>query len=58
MRARPMADALAAAGVPVVKKRVSGMIHDFPVLSLNLVPEAAEELAAFGAWLKARFASV
>jgi acetyl esterase len=52
------ADALAAAGVPVVKKRVSGMIHDFPVLSLNLVPEAAEELAAFGAWLKARFASV
>ena len=52
------ADALAAAGVPVVKKRVSGMIHDFPILSLNVIPEAAEELAAFGAWLKARFASV
>ncbi len=52
------ADALAAAGVPVVKKRVSGMIHDFPMLSLNVIPEAAEELAAFGAWLKARFASV
>jgi len=52
------ADALAVAGVPVVKKRVSGMIHDFPVLSLNVVPEAAEELAAFGAWLKARFGAV
>ena len=52
------ADRLMAAGVPVVKKRVSGMIHDFPCLSLNVIPEAAEELAAMGAWLKARFAAV
>jgi acetyl esterase len=52
------ADRLMAAGVPVVKKRVSGMIHDFPLLSLNVIPEAAEELAAMGAWLKARFAAV
>jgi len=34
------------------------MIHAFPGLLLGVVPEAAEELAAFGAWLKARFASV
>ncbi|MGH7073253.1 MAG: alpha/beta hydrolase [Stellaceae bacterium] len=52
------ADRLAAAGVPVVKKRFSNMIHDFPNLLLNIVPEAAEELAAEGAWLKARFAAV
>jgi acetyl esterase len=52
------ADKLAAAGVPVVKKRYSNMIHAFPGLLLNVVPEAAEELAAFGAWLKARFAAV
>lgn len=52
------ADRLMTAGVPVVKKRVSGMIHDFPCLSLNVIPEAAEELAAMGAWLKARFAAV
>jgi acetyl esterase len=52
------ADKLAAAGVPVVKKRYSNMIHAFPGLLLNVVPEAAEELAAFGQWLKARFAAV
>jgi acetyl esterase len=52
------ADRLAQAGVPVVKKRYSDMIHDFPSLLLTVVPEAAEELAAFGAWLKARFAAV
>jgi len=52
------ADKLAAAGVPVVKKRYSDMIHAFPGLLLGVVPEATEELAAFGAWLKARFASV
>ncbi|HEY7990853.1 MAG TPA: alpha/beta hydrolase [Stellaceae bacterium] len=51
-------DRLAAAGVPVVKKRYSNMIHAFPGLLLNVVPEAAEELRAFGAWLQARFASV
>jgi acetyl esterase len=51
------ADKLAAAGVPVVKKRYSNMIHAFPGLALNVVPEAAEELVAFGAWLKARFAA-
>jgi acetyl esterase len=50
------ADKLAAAGVPVVKKRYSDMIHDFPCLLLDIVPEAAEELAAQGAWLKARLA--
>jgi acetyl esterase len=49
---------LAAAGVPVVTKRYSNMIHAFPGLLLNVVPEAAEELTAFGFWLKARFASV
>jgi acetyl esterase len=53
-----LADKLAAAGVPMVKKRYSNMIHAFPGLLLNVVPEAAEELAAFGAWLKARFASI
>jgi acetyl esterase len=52
------ADKLAGAGVPVVKKRYSNMIHAFPGLALNIAPEAAEELAAFGAWLKARFAAV
>jgi acetyl esterase len=51
------ADKLAAAGVAVVKKRYSNMIHAFPGVALNLVPEAAEELAAMGAWLKARFAA-
>jgi acetyl esterase len=49
---------LAAAGVPVVQKRYSNMIHAFPGLLLNVVPEAAEELAAFGAWLRARFAAI
>lgn len=52
------ASKLAAVGVPVVTKRYSNMIHAFPGLLLNVVPEATEELAAFGAWLKARFASV
>ncbi|HXE16848.1 MAG TPA: alpha/beta hydrolase [Stellaceae bacterium] len=52
------ADKLAAAGVAVVKKRYSNMIHAFPGVLLNIVPEAAEELRAFGAWLQARFASV
>ena len=52
------ADKLAAAGVPVVKKRYSNMIHAFPGLLLGVVPDAAEELLAFGAWLRARFASV
>jgi acetyl esterase/lipase len=51
------ADRLAAAGVAVVKKRFSNMIHDFPFLLLGVVPDAAEELAAHGAWLKARFAA-
>jgi acetyl esterase len=53
-----LADKLAAAGVPVVKKRYSNMIHAFPSVLLNVVPEAAEENAAIGAWLKARFAAV
>ena len=52
------ADRLAAADVPVVKKRYSNMIHAFPGLLLGVVDEATEELAAFGAWLGARFASV
>lgn len=52
-----LADKLAAAGVPVVKKRYSNMIHAFPSSLLYVVPEAAEENAAFGAWLKARFAA-
>ena len=52
------ADKLAAAGVAVVKKRYSNMIHAFPGVLLNIVPEAAEELRAFGAWLQARFGSV
>src|SRR6185437_255896 len=52
------ADKLAAAGVTVVRKRYSDMIHAFPGLSLNVVSTAAEEIAAHGAWLKARFASV
>lgn len=52
------ADKLAASGVPVVKKRYSNMIHAFPGVLLNVVPEAAEELRAFGAWLQARFAAV
>jgi acetyl esterase len=51
------ADRLAASGVPVVKKRYSNMIHAFPCLLLGVVPEAAEELAAFGAWLRMRFAA-
>ncbi len=53
-----LADKLAAAGVPVVKKRYSNMIHAFPSSLLHVVPEAAEENAAFGAWLKARFAAM
>jgi acetyl esterase len=53
-----LADKLAAAGVPVVKKRYGNMIHAFPSSLLYVVPEAAEENAAFGAWLKARFAAV
>jgi acetyl esterase/lipase len=48
---------LATAGVPVVSKRFSNMIHDFPNLLLNMVPEAVEEWAAEGAWLKVRLAS-
>ena len=43
-----LADKLAAAGVPVVKKRYSNMIHAFPGLLLNVVPEAAEELVIGG----------
>jgi acetyl esterase len=52
------ADALTAAGVTVIRKRYSNMLHDFPCLLLGVVPEAAEEIGAFGAWLRARFASV
>ena len=51
------ADRLTAEGVPVVRKRYSNMLHDFPYILLDVVPEAAEELAAHGAWLKARFAA-
>ncbi len=49
------ADRLTKEGVPVVRKRYSDMLHDFPYILLDVVPEAAEELAAHGAWLKARF---
>ncbi len=52
------ADRLTAAGVPVTRKRYGNMLHDFPCLLLGVVPEAAEELAAMGAWLKARFAAL
>jgi acetyl esterase len=51
------ADKLTAAGVPATRKRYGNMLHDFPCLLLYVVPEAAEELAAMGAWLKARFAA-
>lgn len=47
-----LADALAAAGVPVTLKHWQGQVHDFQVLGLDAVPEARQALGEIGAFVR------
>ena len=47
-----LADALAAAGVPVTLKHWSGQVHVFQVIGLDLIPEARESLQEIGQFVR------